>query len=254
MLDNKDALLDKVDTFVDWTNTTPGACLGGRAIATDDPDALGWDIIKDHLLQDGMFVFRHVPVAAEAALEAKVKPWGYGLSSWRVFYGSPSDISTSRQPRRSTTDFDLTCETNASANTIADVMSFLRAHGMKPFSGQCLSGLASPSALVTVRGSNNALQAVAFGHFCFNAHSKWHGTAWCGLVAVDEKCRGSGLGRAVNDAVIDAMIDQHGATAIVEYAAEDNMPSRRMIEGSGLSLRDDILTYAATRGGVRNTR
>ena len=39
------SLLDKVDALAGWTAATPGACNGGRAMATDDPDLLGWPVI-----------------------------------------------------------------------------------------------------------------------------------------------------------------------------------------------------------------
>jgi hypothetical protein len=54
--------------------------------------------------------------------------------------------------------------------------------------------------------------------------------------------------------VIDAMLARPGIFGVVEYAAEDNLPSRRMIEGSGLTLRHDIVTCAVSRSGTRPTR
>ena len=54
--------------------------------------------------------------------------------------------------------------------------------------------------------------------------------------------------------MIDAMFARPGISGVVEYAAEDNLPSRRMIEGSGLTLRHDFVTCAASRSGTRSTR
>ncbi|WP_157961708.1 GNAT family N-acetyltransferase [Acuticoccus kandeliae] len=248
---NGDPLLDKVDRLHEWTRLTPGACHAGRAIGTDDPDRLGWDIIEQHAQEDGIFVFRHVPAETQPEIAARVGAWGFGLHSWRIFHGTADEIRARRRPSPTPAGYRIAVE--AGPEPLAEVMDFLRRQGIAPLTVRTLSGEAGPVALVVARDEAGAIGATAFGYFGFNAHSPWHRTAWCGLVAVDEAARGAGLGRAVNDAAIEAML-AHGAEAIVEYAAEDNIPSRRMIEGSGLVMREDILTCGATRGGARHTR
>jgi hypothetical protein len=69
-------------------------------------------------------------------------------------------------------------------------------------------------------------------------------------VAADEAARGTGLGRAVRDAAIDAMPNRNGPGAIVESAAANNAASRRMIEGSGPARRDDVVTSDRHPGGA----
>lgn len=254
MLRNSDVLLDKVDDLQAWTDATPGACNGGRAIATDDPDRLGWEVIQSHLRRDGLFVFRHVPVQQVAEIGARVEAWGYGLHSWRVFHGTAEDIRSNRRPPKARSSHQIGTEARPSADMVTEAMSFLREYGIKPFTARILSGQVSPSVLVSARAADGTLHGVAFGHVCFNAHSPWAETAWCGLVAVAAAARGCGLGRTINDAVIDAMFARPGISGVVEYAAEDNLPSRRMIEGSGLTLRHDFVTCAASRSGTRPTR
>ena len=253
-LTNGDPLLDRIDALSGWFATTPGASNGGRVVGTDDPDRLGWDVIERHLREDGVVTFRHVPVSAVDDIAARVAAWGFTLHSWRVFHGAAAAIPTRRRPAPPQAGHVIAVETRPPDATVSEAMAFLRAHGIRPFTARILAGRSGPSVLATARSAEGALAAVAFGHFCFNAHSLWHGTAWCGLVAVNPAARKAGLGRAVNDAVVDAMIARHGAAAVVEYAAEDNLPSRRMIEGSGLVLRDNVVSCAATAGATRFTR
>ena len=54
--------------------------------------------------------------------------------------------------------------------------------------------------------------------------------------------------------MIDTMFARPGISGVVEYAAEDNLPPRRMIEDNGLTLRHGIVTCAANRSGTRPTR
>lgn len=248
--------LHKVDHLADWTARTPGACNGGRVMATDAYDRLGWESIDPHLEEDGVFVFRYVLVEDVPALEAAVAARGATLHIWSLFYGRAGEIAAARRPRRDLpVDICLSAEERPSPETVAEAMGFLSGQGIMPYTARNLAGEISPSTLVTARaGPDGPLRAVAFGHFASNRYSPWHRTAWCGLVAVAPEARGIGLGRAVNDAAIGAMIGPHGAEAVVEFAAPDNRASRAMIEGSGLVLREDILSCAATRGAARFTR
>ena len=254
MGENNDKELDKIDSLLRWAEETPGACNGGRAVATDDPDRLGWNVIETRIHEDGVFVFRHLTADDVERVRARVSEWGYDLHTWRVFHGVAGEIAAHRRSSTAPAGYQIAIETNARDETVSEVSGFLKIHGIAPFTARNLSGHAAPSALVTARDADGTLRATAFGYFAFNRFSPWCGTAWCGLVAVDQSARGSGLGRAVNDVSIDTMVNQHGAIGVVEYAAEDNIPSRRMIEGSGLTLRDDIVTAAATTEGTRHTR
>jgi len=239
-----DWLLAKVERHLGWVASTPGAAQGGRIMATDDPDRLGWDVIEEHLREDSLFVFRHIAVADLSGIEERLAAWGYGAHLWRVFHGTAAGLPARRRPVALPRSYRIDAASRPSAATVAAASEFLARHGVRPFARSLLSGQAGPSVLVTARNAGGALRGVAFGHFPFNAHSPWHRTAWCGLVAVAETARGSGLGRAVNDAAIDHMI-RKGAGSVVEYAAEDNHASRAMIEGSGLVLREDLINIAA---------
>jgi hypothetical protein len=243
-------LAAKIEALADWVAATPGAAQGGRLMATDDPERLGWDRIEAHLREDGLFAFRHIPVTACAAIESRLAALGFGAHVWRAFHGTAAGIPARRRPAARPVGYRIAAERRPSAATVAAAASFLDAHGIRPFVPVLLRGRAGPSILVTARNADGRLRALAYGHFPFNAHSPWHRTAWCGLVAVDAAARGSGLGRAVNDAAVDAMLHGLGADGIVEYAAEDNEASCRMIEGSGLVLREDIVNLIASPAGA----
>ncbi|MEL7150379.1 MAG: hypothetical protein AAGK71_06580 [Pseudomonadota bacterium] len=249
-----DALLAKIDRLQDWIAATPGACNGGRAMATDDPDVLGWDVIAEHLKEDGVFVFRHMPPDMVPVIEARVSELDCALHQWNVFHATVEEVASRRSPKPTPADHTIATETKPDHETVQQATDFLASRGLRPFTPRVLAGDISASALVTARNTAGRLTAVAFGHMPFTAPSRWTGMGWCGLVAVDETARGTGLGRAVNDASIDAMLHSHGAGGVFEYAAADNTASRRMIEGSGLRLRDDLVTCAATAGSTPYTR
>lgn len=248
------ALLAKIDSLHDWIAATPGACNGGRAMATDDPDLLGWDVIAEHLKEDGVFVFRHISPDAVPGIAARVSKMECALHQWNVFHGTMEEVASRRTPKPAPAGYSIAVEAIPDSATVKQTSDFLASRGLRPFTPRVLAGEISSSALVTARDTEGRLIAVAFGHMPFTEPSQWTGMGWCGLVAVDETARGTGLGRTVNDASIDAMLHTHGALGVFEYAAADNAASRRMIEGSGLRLREDLVTCAATVGSTPYTR
>lgn len=116
-----------------------------------------------------------------------------------------------------------------------------------------LSGQSLLSVTIAVRDEKANVVATAFGYFPYNQYSKWASTAWGGLVSVDEAQRRKKLGVHVNALMVRGCIDRLGATEVQEYAAATNMPSRKMIERSGLELNPDLVSGVATLGKTRFT-
>jgi predicted acetyltransferase len=62
-----------------------------------------------------------------------------------------------------------------------------------------------------------------------------------GLVSVAPDQRGQGLGALANALLVQASVNELGASHVYEMVAPDNVASRRMIESSGLVLRPDLI-------------
>ena len=64
----------------DWIAATPGICNGGRALACDDLDALGWRRVGEILERDGVLTFRFLPVESRNHVLLSTEP------AWRGFH------------------------------------------------------------------------------------------------------------------------------------------------------------------------
>jgi len=243
----------KVDRLAGWIAETPGAAQGGRFMSSDDPVLLGWEVIETHAREDGVFSLRNIDAGLHDAAARWAGRWGMECHTWQVFFAQGSDIAGARRRSRMADSVTATVSARPPPQDVAAAIAFMQANGVVAFSPRILLGRAGPSALATARDETGHLQGVAFGYFPCNRFSPWHRTAWCGLVAVAETARGAGVGRAVNDLVVDAMIETHGAESVVEFVGAYNTASRRMVEGSGLRFRPDVVTCGISTGG-RATR
>ena len=67
-----------------------------------------------------------------------------------------------------------------------------------------------------------------------NRHSPFYKSAWVGLIAVDPEHRGLGLGKLVDAICNLAAVTELEAASTMEFVAQDNAPSRAMLESCGL--------------------
>jgi hypothetical protein len=138
--------------------------------------------------------------------------------------------------------------------TILNIQSFLAANSIAPFSASMLLGELGPATTVAISNNTGELSAVAHGYFPHNVHSPHHLNAWGGLVAVSQDPRGKGLGQFINAQLIANCFTDLGAELVHQYVASSNVPSRRMVEASGLKLEPTLLCGLAVTGGKRFTR
>src|SRR5262245_36303099 len=75
-----------VDSF-EWIRTTPGACVGGRFMACDDVETLGWETIDSFLDRDGVFGFRMLSASKTDTIAERLSRHGFRLDRWNVFVG-----------------------------------------------------------------------------------------------------------------------------------------------------------------------
>lgn len=255
--DQQIRLQQKVDELTPWCKDTKGAVNGGRVLGTDDHDALGWSKILELLKDGGVFTFRMVPVEKIETLRSRLSEHGMRFDSWNVFSANRDKIRkhTSTLVESHLPDgYSLVDTEELSDNTvISDIQACMARNGVVPFSGRLLSGQSLPSVTIAVRDRDANIVASAFGYFPYNRFSKWSSTAWGGLVSVDKAQRGRKLGVYVNAHMVRGCVDRLGAKAVHEFAAATNMPSRKMIERSGLELDPHVVSGLATAGSGRFT-
>ena len=235
-----------------WSRSTPGACVHGRMLATDDIDRLGFPAIIGALERDGMFGFRLIPKPrAEAAAEL-LAARGYRLDFWDVFTVAAADIDRHVGPILNAglpVGIEPIRLTGGPEDMPARALqAFLLANGVVPFSGSMLVGEIGPSATIVLGDGAGAIAAVAYTYLPHNDHSRYSRAAWGGLVAVSADHRGKGLGTTVNAMMAEAAV-KLGAERLYELVSSTNEPSRRMVEACGLRHDPAIACGVAVRAG-----
>lgn len=247
----------KADQYAEWMYSTKGACHTGRFIGTDDPDALGWQTIFDHLATDGALGFRLMPVEKLAAIETTLAEKGYHIDYWDVFAGIADDVMSTTQKFADEPLPDglhlIGSDSICQQDTIARIQDFMVANGIAPFSGKMLSGALAPSCLIAVENETGAIVATAFCYFSHNKFSANQFNAWGGLIAVDESQRGKRLGVWVNTKMVRDSIETLNAQQIYELVSATNIPSRKMVERCGLQLDPTVKCGIATASNKRFT-
>jgi GNAT superfamily N-acetyltransferase len=245
----------RADENLAWSSITPGACIGGRTLATDDPDLLGWDIISSALARDGVFVFRMLPEADVAGVAARIEVGGYRMDWWNIFLGDRLPVLDACRKIRSRGLAEGLALTHATdGETLGRVQALLIDAGMAPFSIAMLSGRLCPALTLVLSRTEGEPLAVGHAYLPHNRHSRWHRHAWCGLIAVAKTERGKGLGALVNAAVLTAALERLDAVGAYEIVSEDNAASRKMVESCGLHLEPGLRTGVATSDVERFTR
>lgn len=254
-----DSLTARAEAALDWAMTTPGACNAVRFRGSDDPARLGWAQVFRILEEDGLMGVRMLSRDRLPELEATLAERGYRMEFWNVFTGAAQRVAAAcdrvlaAPPPEGLTPVPEA--RRADAAFLEALRAMMSENGIVPFSSAMLAGrVGGPSALAALQDRAGRIAACAFAYFPHNRHSPHAHTAWGGLVAVDPAFRGRGLGTRVNAMMLRKAIADMGAGAIYELVSEGNTPSRRMVEGCGLTLDPDLVSGIATRGEGRYLR
>lgn len=251
------ALQRRTDDHAEWLFSTPGFCHPGRFFATDALELVDWDMIFEILDRDGVFGFRLLPVAHEAEVVRRLGERSCRIDFWEILVATAADAQAAAG--RIVADglpdglHYAALPEDAEAGGVAAVQAFLAENGIVPFSGSMLIGEFRPAVTLAVADDRNRIVAVAHAYRPHNDHGGFGGWAWGGLVAVAPDHRGGGLGRFVNARMIEVGIDRLDASHVYEQVAATNVPSRRMVEASGLRLDPRWRSGIAVRDGGRFT-
>jgi hypothetical protein len=246
------------DERAEWTRSTPGACHVARMLGADDFDRLGWQAVFDILEEDGAFGFRLIAEDRAAELAETLTGRGYRVDFWDVFMADRAealaavDAILARPLPHGLELADMAVAANSPI--VRRVQEFVSANGIASFSASMLVGEIVPATTIALADSDGAIVATAHAYRPHNRFSRFHDTAWGGLVAVAESQRGRKLGSYVNAMMVRAAFDRLAVERIYELASATNLPSRRMIESCGLRLEPRLKSGNATALKEKFTR
>jgi len=248
----------QVESAMHWIENTPGACNPGRFLGTDDPNRLGWETIFKIMDRDRTFSFQLVSSEESANISKNLAERQYRIQFWDVFVATRSQAQHAISPILSeglSGEFRLmtTCELRKRDN-LAKLQSFLAENGIAPFSASMLLGEFGPVTNVAICNHEGDFSAFAFGYFPHNKHSPHYQSAWGGLVAVSSGYRGRGLGKFVNALLVSNCFNELSAENVHQFVASSNLPSRKMVESSGLREKPTLLCGLVAEGTERFTR
>lgn len=247
----------KAEEWSDWLYDTKGACHPGRFLGTDDPEALGWDVIKRHLREDRVFGFRMIAAEDVEALGDRLSDLGFRIDFWDVYSGGAERIlaeteSAAEQALPEGLHLVDTMDLK-DAVTVRHLQECMLRNGVAPFSGKLLSGASVPCCTIAVCNAHGSVVATAYGYLPYNRHSAHRMTAWGGLVCVDKSQRGKRLGELVNALMLRGCVSDLGAERVQQFVSAGNEPSRRMVEHCGLAHDPSVKCGIATSAGERFT-
>jgi RimJ/RimL family protein N-acetyltransferase len=239
-------------------STTPGFCNGGRLVAVDDAERVGWAAVLAELERDGALALRMLPSERVPDATRLVVDAGFRIDFHETFTadieaalqlseeiigrGPPPGFRHEPFPARGDHPF------------VAQVQEFMLANGIAPFAGSLLAGEHNMARTFVLTDATGLIAATAHTYLPHNASSRFHQYAWAGLVAVAPEMRGKSLGRYINACAVAAAFTDLGASTVYELVHETNEASRRMVESCGLRLDPLHKTGAATTGPDRFTR
>ncbi|MEO3414485.1 GNAT family N-acetyltransferase [Roseovarius sp. CAU 1744] len=242
----------KSDRLTAWMMNTPGACLSGRLIASDDPDRLGWKIIREHLLEDGVFSFRWVDRNGLERIKSETRDLGASVHGWDGFCNDSAalrpiatDLLTHEMPA------GLGCRI-ADQTSVRALQSFFVDNAISPLSAAVLTGANCNTRSVLIADERDKIAAAGFVGMLQNRFSPLHDCAWLGLITCDPDMRGHGLGRRVTAELIRVALDDLGAGRVMGFAAASNAASGAMLRGCGLRPVNHA-SYVATLSATRFT-
>ena len=235
----------------------PGAVIHARTFSTDDPDRLGWDDLRKIMADEGIITLRGADAATIAKAKAKLGNFAPNLHLWDLFMADAAtlqDVCGKIVAAGPPDGVQRVPDTDLTAQRARAVQAFLTDQGISPFSADALLGKLFPARLIVLQDTNQKIVAAGFAAMTHNRHSPFFGSAWVGLIAVDPALRGLGLGKYMDALCNLAAITELGAATTMEFVAQDNAPSRAMLESCGLRQVTDRSVVMFSTSAKRLTR
>lgn len=250
--DAQQRLQRKSDQMTPWIMRTPGACLTGRVLSSDDPDRLGWDFIREHLQEDGVFSFRWVDAVGMEAIRQNTRDLDVTLHGWDGYCNAADALRDTIADPLARDLLEGMTTWMADATSVSQLQAFYAAQGITPLSGAVLIGDICKARSILICDEAGDIAAAGFVGMLQNEFSALHDCAWAGLIACSPQHRGKGLGRRVTCEVIRTAVEDLGARRVMGFAAVENTVSKAMLQGCGLKPTA-YASYVTTLSDARFT-
>lgn len=228
----------KSDRLTEWIMETPGACLTGRLMGTDDPDRLGWDVIDQNLAEDGMFSFRWMDADGRKKVADYALRKGGNVFGWDGFLGNTETLKPVIDPILAAPLPAGMVAEPVTPDTAPEMQVRLAHQGMAPISAAVLCGQICRAQSLFIRDPVGEIAALGFIGMLQNRFSPIGNCAWVGVIAVDKAHRGKRLGKRVTAELIQAAMRDYGADSVMGFAAGDNLASKAMLQSCGMVASD----------------
>ncbi|WP_137700899.1 GNAT family N-acetyltransferase [Marimonas lutisalis] len=231
------ALQKARDKQVAELSDLPGAVTHARTFSSDDPAALGWDYLRRVMSDEGMVTLRGADTATIERAKTELGSFDPKLHVWDLFMANAQtirDVCGKTVNVALSEDLTRVGDKELTQHKAREVQTFLADQGVSPFSTDALLGKLFPARLIALQNAKAKIVAAGFAAMTHNRHSPFYKSAWVGLIAVDPALRGLGLGKYMDALCNLVAVDELGATSTMEFVAQDNAPSRAMLESCGL--------------------
>jgi GNAT superfamily N-acetyltransferase len=219
----------------------PGAVVHARTFSSDDPKKLGWDHLQRVMAEEGMVTLRGADKATLETAKMKLRAFDPKLHVWDLFMaGAPTIRNVCGKIVETGLSEDIlrVPESELTAHKAREIQVFLTDQGISPFSTDALLGKLFPARLIALQNNESQIVAAGFAAMTHNRHSPFYKSAWVGLIAVDPALRGLGLGKYMDALCNVVAVTELNAESTMEFVAQDNDPSRAMLESCGLEQVD----------------
>jgi len=216
----------------------PGAVVHARTFSSDDPVQLGWEHLRKIMSDEGLVTLRGADDATVESAKEELSDYSPKLHFWDLFMADAKtirDVCGKIVQSGLPDSVELISDDMMTPNKAQKVQAFLTDQGVSPFSTDALLGKLFPAKLIALQDSSeDRIVAAGFAAMTHNRHSPFYKSAWVGLIAVDPELRGLGLGKLVDAICNLAAVTELEAASTMEFVAQDNAPSRAMLESCGL--------------------
>ncbi len=247
--DNQIDIQRKMRQRQSWIAETPGVANGGRVLAFDDPDRVGWGTVLKLAQADNLVVFPQFP---EEEIVAKIRRFlgaHWKTPVWLLYVGEPERVLSASLAIIEAYDLPRgwRVEANETPNDqqIDAVQSLNMATGIAPYPAFFSRGEAGPIVTVCLYDEAGVLVATAAAVMRYHRASRLGGSVFAGMVSVTAAQRGKGLGKLVNAVVLAESQKRLSWHRVMEQAAHDNAASQAMIAACGLERDENNVTVAA---------
>lgn len=226
---------------------------GGRIMNVLDPDAYGWDNLRQTAEQD--LLLGLTMVDRDTTLDRLSSVFGdtAEFPYWQVFTGTSEAVLPTCAALLSATllptGWTLESFSHPSHDIIAEAQKLNLETGIAALPAYYMRGEVMPSMLSCIFDETGAMQVCAVGNMRYHADSELANWMFAGTVSVHPSQRRRGLGAHINAALLRDSQAAFGWTTVLEQAKADNMASVGMIQKCGLAAVPDKVTIVVNLTG-----